>query len=58
MGQDPSFETYLYATVVGKVDQYAVDLPVCRDTLFSSVTQLEYSWISILSLHLLSFLPL
>lgn len=27
MGHDPCFETYLYATVVGKADQYTVDPP-------------------------------
>lgn len=58
MGQEPSFETYLYVTVVGTVDQYAVHLPVFRDTLFSSATQLEHSRVSILSLRLPSFLPL
>lgn len=56
--QDPHIETYLFATVVGKVDWYAVDVPAYRDTLFSSATQLEHSWISVLSLHLRSFLPL
>lgn len=56
MWQDPSLEN-LHANMVGKVDQYAVDL-VCGDTLFSSATQLKHSWIPVLYLHLPSFLPL
>lgn len=57
MGQDPHFETFLYATVVGKAHQYAVDPPRIRDTLLFSATQLKHSWISILPLHLPSSLP-